>query len=289
MKRSSLYSGFTLIEMSMVIVVIALLVAGIMLGRELINASAVRSQITQIEQFYAATNSFKMKYNALPGDIYYTRASAFGLLASNNPNTAGNASESLTAHTGRDCTSNQGGEPLLFWKHLNTAGLINGVDKMTDASHYGSQIGDRSVVGVVPQAKLGNGGNIFVCSQWDGVSTNVDCWGSTFCFTIWGLTHFGVVGNGDLYSTPAQPSNTGQGVGYAVTPNQAYSIDLKMDDGAPRSGKVWGGPNNGLSTAYVMVSRSSNSNCITGSPNFRYNTSGSTADERNCVLNFKFK
>ena len=61
--------GFTLIELSLVVVIIGLIVGGVLVGRDLINAAAIRSQISQLEGFDMAVSVFKQKYGALPGDI----------------------------------------------------------------------------------------------------------------------------------------------------------------------------------------------------------------------------
>ena len=73
--------GFTLIEMSIVLVIIGLIIGGVLLGRDLISAAAVRAQIAQIEKYNAAVNTFKGKYGYLPGDIPDPYASRFGFKA----------------------------------------------------------------------------------------------------------------------------------------------------------------------------------------------------------------
>jgi prepilin-type N-terminal cleavage/methylation domain-containing protein len=60
--------GFTLIEMSIVLVIIGLLVGGVLVGQDLIRAAQVRKTGTLIEQLNTAVNTFKLKYNCLPGD-----------------------------------------------------------------------------------------------------------------------------------------------------------------------------------------------------------------------------
>ena len=39
-----------------------------MVGQDLINAAKIRQQITQLEQIETQINTFKVKYNCLPGD-----------------------------------------------------------------------------------------------------------------------------------------------------------------------------------------------------------------------------
>lgn len=60
--------GFTLIELSIVLVIIGLIVGGVLVGRDLIQAAGVRAQISQIEQFNNAVIAFRTKYSCMPGD-----------------------------------------------------------------------------------------------------------------------------------------------------------------------------------------------------------------------------
>ena len=74
------YAGFTLIEISIVLVIIGLLVGGILTGQSLIDAATQRAQIAQIQKYNTALHTFELKYNGyLPGDIPYTTAGQFGL------------------------------------------------------------------------------------------------------------------------------------------------------------------------------------------------------------------
>jgi prepilin-type N-terminal cleavage/methylation domain-containing protein len=74
-------AGFTLIELSIVLVIIGLIVGGVLVGQDLIRAAAVRAQITQIEKYNTAANTFYGKYGYLPGDINGTAATQFGFVA----------------------------------------------------------------------------------------------------------------------------------------------------------------------------------------------------------------
>jgi type II secretory pathway pseudopilin PulG len=70
--------GFTLIELSIMLVIIGLIIGGVLVGQSLISAATVRAQITQIEKYNTAANTFYGKYGYLPGDIPDPTASSFG-------------------------------------------------------------------------------------------------------------------------------------------------------------------------------------------------------------------
>lgn len=71
--------GFTLVELSIVLVIIGLIVSGVLVGQDLIQAAQIRSQIRQIQDLDTATNTFRSKYNGLPGDL--NNGFEFGLVA----------------------------------------------------------------------------------------------------------------------------------------------------------------------------------------------------------------
>ena len=64
------FTGFTLIALSLVLVIIGLLVGGILVGRELIRAAELCADISAVDKFDAAVNAFRLKYNCLPGDCH---------------------------------------------------------------------------------------------------------------------------------------------------------------------------------------------------------------------------
>lgn len=63
--------GFSLVELSIVLVILGLLVGGILTGRELIKAAEIRGFMSDIDEQKIALSLFKTKYNGLPGDITY--------------------------------------------------------------------------------------------------------------------------------------------------------------------------------------------------------------------------
>ena len=61
--------AFSLVELSIVLVILGLLVGGILSGQSLIRAATLRSFVKQHEQHYTAVMSFRDKYSQLPGDM----------------------------------------------------------------------------------------------------------------------------------------------------------------------------------------------------------------------------
>jgi prepilin-type N-terminal cleavage/methylation domain-containing protein len=68
-------AGFTLIELSIVLVIIGLIVGGILTGQELIKSATVRSEVSELENIETAIYAFRDKYGGLPGDL--SNATAF--------------------------------------------------------------------------------------------------------------------------------------------------------------------------------------------------------------------
>ncbi len=61
-------NGFTLVELSIVLVIIGLLIGGILVGQSLIESAKINATVQQIQQFDAGVMAFKAKYKFLPGD-----------------------------------------------------------------------------------------------------------------------------------------------------------------------------------------------------------------------------
>jgi prepilin-type N-terminal cleavage/methylation domain-containing protein len=110
-------SGFTLIEIAIVLVIIGLLLGGVLKGQELITSARVRNLISQQDGIKAAYFGFLDRYRALPGD--YNQATN---------NIAGVSSAACGGGNGdgdgRIETTNN--ENVLAWEHLSKSGFING-------------------------------------------------------------------------------------------------------------------------------------------------------------------
>lgn len=62
-------SGFTLLELSIVLVIIGLVVGGILVGHDLINSAKRQNVIKEATSLQQAILAFRLKYNSLPGDM----------------------------------------------------------------------------------------------------------------------------------------------------------------------------------------------------------------------------
>jgi prepilin-type N-terminal cleavage/methylation domain-containing protein len=115
-------SGFTLIEIAIVLVIIGLLLGGVLKGQELITGARVRNFIQQQDGVKAAYFGFLDRFRALPGD--YSQALA------NIPNIGVTCTSAAGNGNGNgDGAILFGAQPyenLLVWEHLSKSGFING-------------------------------------------------------------------------------------------------------------------------------------------------------------------
>ncbi len=137
--------AFSLVELSIVLVILGLLVGGILAGQSLIRAGELRKVGTEIESFRTATFSFRDKYFAMPGDM--TNASSFWPTAANG----GGVQRLYWSLSG-----------INFWNHLQQAGLLTG--NIAPAGSTVSQI----IIGThVPSCPLGTCGySMAYFSSW---------------------------------------------------------------------------------------------------------------------------
>jgi len=124
-------SGFTLIEIAIVLVIIGLLLGGVLKGQELINSAKVKNLATDFKNIPLYIYGYQDKYRALPGDdkSVTTHASASAVLAS-TPGTVGNGIIEGTWDSTTDTD-----ESFLFWQHVRYAGLAPGATDITAAEY----------------------------------------------------------------------------------------------------------------------------------------------------------
>jgi len=119
-------TGFTLIEIAIVLVIIGLLLGGVVKGQEMISASRARSVISQQDGIKAAFFGFQDRYRALPGDYGAADSNlncgASTCLNGNNNSYIEAAATGTVAH-----------EDILAWSHLSAAGFLSGNYVMANA------------------------------------------------------------------------------------------------------------------------------------------------------------
>ena len=120
-------TGFTLIEIAIVLVIIGLLLGGVLQGQQLIENSRVKSATNTFNGIAAAAFSYQDRYGRMPGDDGPALANltARGGTWANIPTTAfGNTDGILTATAAN--TFAGAGEGVFFFTHLRAAGFITG-------------------------------------------------------------------------------------------------------------------------------------------------------------------
>lgn len=204
--------GFSLVELSIVLVILGLLVGGILAGQSLIRAAELRSITTEQGRFVTAMSAFRDKYFAMPGD--FARASEFGWGSYN-----GDSDGLIDATTSITSATNPGtiNEVSAIWIHLSSAGLVEG--SYTIFASTSTPV----LATNIPRSKLNGAG-------W--AASNL---GSVLPTSA---THFPAnYGNAFLIGA-VNSTNTNEPSG-VMKAEEAWNIDTKMDDGRADNGSVF--------------------------------------------------
>ena len=198
--ESSGEEGFTLVELSIVLVIIGLIIGGVLKGQEMIESARLKSTMSQVEAYRAAHNTFRDKYGALPGDFSDGQAALgtpVGIVWS-TPTCDG--SNNACDGNGQLAGNGINNETLLYWQHMAAADLITGIelDAAPNADHGQG----------LPSAPVGGGFSIELAT---------------------------INGKQAHWIQLERGPNTIDGV---LEGDQAESIDRKLDDGRPGSGWI---------------------------------------------------
>jgi len=227
--KNKSYRGFTLIELALFIVIVGILASGYNVGASLIASSKRVSVLTEIENFKTAVNAFKLKYDQMPGDIpnalaYWPVEGIRDGDGNGIVNWAGHK-EDITASG----TFYAGDEALNAWRHLYLAGMYN--KELTGYNDDMDPLVSEYLLDVnVPKSReSGTGYIIRHTNHGLGIQQVINPFLPVGHQIQWGGYHSSA-GIGSL-SWPA------------TTPQNAYNIDKKNDDGMPLTGKIvaeWG-------------------------------------------------
>lgn len=260
--------GFTLIEMSVVLVIIGLIVGGILAGKSIIRTSQLQTVIKDVANYQGAVSQFKQKYNALPGDIpnatsfWGTGTITNGCNSGTNATCNGNGDGQITLN------SSSPYEQFLVWQHLAYGGFITGTYSATTAppSYY----------------------PVYCASQ-------VNCPGGQLNYAqAYFLQYSLAVGSSTLYwqqgpghyLTVGEMNGTGQYPGGAlVSGSEAAALDGKVDDGRPGLG-IWKSFAPNCNSAYCPQNIY---NCVsTSTTNSAQLATGAIANELTAVYNTSY-
>lgn len=150
-------SGFTLIEIAIVLVIIGLLLGGILKGQELINSARVKNLASDFRNVPVFIYGYQDKFKALPGDDSAANTHVGGT----NATLVGTTGNGLIEGTWYSTTATD--ESYLFWQHVRLAGLAPGTTVVgagfLPVNALGGQVGVQSAA---PFANMN--GTYFICS-----------------------------------------------------------------------------------------------------------------------------
>jgi prepilin-type N-terminal cleavage/methylation domain-containing protein len=155
-------SGFTLIELAIVLVIIGLLLGGVLKGQELINSARVKSLATEFKNIQVYVYGYQDRFRAIPGDD----RDALGHVGGANATTPALATVGNGIINGAWNSATPTDESFLFWQHVRLAGFAPGPTDVGDGNYQpqntaGGRIGIQSVNGF---AIAGMVGTFVVCS-----------------------------------------------------------------------------------------------------------------------------
>lgn len=235
--KKLLSKGFTLVELSIVIIIIGFLVAGISAGANMVKQAQLRSIITDFVGYQASYNGFVSRYNRVPGDMDIASAywTGDGNCADTAVNCNGDGDGSIEFALGSR-GNGSGDETERAWKHLSLSGTINqGVGSVADTFTQ-SSIGN-----TVISSRLSGAGYLMASGT---IGTGVT---SPFASSVNAI----YIGKESTNNTPV--------VG-GIKPEDAFNIDQKMDDGSV-SGSAFGGANTGF---FRSINGLGVTGCLTG-------------------------
>jgi prepilin-type N-terminal cleavage/methylation domain-containing protein len=210
--------GFTLIELSTVLIIIGLVVGAIMTAQNLLRQAELRKTMTQFTDFKSALESFRMKYNAYPGDMSDADADTF-FTAFTWPGNGNGLIGNLEAYSG--------------WYQLTNSGILPGrypasgnVSDIEIVSSSAGVAGDD-----MPLGAIDNTGWALQYNPLDGYGAA----GAKYLTPVAHVTSLtqllslGSINSGTLYPGDSR-----------IPAADAMSLDEKYDDGRPGTGKIRG-------------------------------------------------
>jgi prepilin-type N-terminal cleavage/methylation domain-containing protein len=226
------HTAFSLIELSVVIAIIALIAGGVYLGKDLLESSKNRNILIQANDIKMAVLEFQDKYGALPGDMA-TATSIWGRADGNTPitNNCNDPEDDRNIADPIATCSGDGDRTIARQGNGENYELFRAFQHLANAKMYpnsytgvpGTSGGiDVNIGGNVPDSDIRGAGYDIMYLE-DGALPGKYFGGLSYRHVI----HFGKEVSGNNYAH-----------GVAISAVEASEIDRKIDDGFPGLGKV---------------------------------------------------
>ena len=216
---SSKKSAFSLIELSIVLIIIGLLIAGITGGASLIKSSELRSIMGEARGYAVSVNSFFTQYDQYPGDAS-TNVGSASLYLGDRDSKIEFVNDATTVVA----------EGIDAWYDLKDIGAIDLSFTALTATQYSAPM-PLVPVTHIPGSKIKGAGWVFDYNNLT-LQNVVVLTGTTVQYVSGGVVS---MVNGSNLTTPDHTKN---GSTEIISAPDALSIDSKIDDGKANTGNV---------------------------------------------------
>ncbi|MBI5919803.1 MAG: prepilin-type N-terminal cleavage/methylation domain-containing protein [Nitrosomonadales bacterium] len=224
MKRNQ--SGFTLIEIAIVLVIIGLLLGGVVKGQELINSAKVKNLANDFRNIPLLIYDYQDKYRALPGDDSSAASHVNGGTNATTPaNTIGNG-----IINGAWNSSTASDESYLFWQHVRLANLTSG-STTVGATDYlptntmGGNLGIQSATTSATSTPVKDSANVAIRGTYVICSSNIP---GKYAKQLDTQLDDGNTASGSLLATPSSGYATGNAATATASIDDATSYTVCM-------------------------------------------------------------
>ncbi|MDR0775682.1 MAG: prepilin-type N-terminal cleavage/methylation domain-containing protein [Azonexus sp.] len=158
-------TGFTLVEIAIVLVIIGLLLGGVLKGQELINSAKVKNLANDFRTIPIYIYGYQDRFRALPGDDKDVVAHLGTDATLATASSGGKVGNGVIEGTWNSETPTN--ESYLFWQHVRLAGFapgptVAGSDNYLPKNAEGGRIG---VTGANNRPITNLRGTYFICSE----------------------------------------------------------------------------------------------------------------------------
>lgn len=233
MKKSN--TAFSLIELSIVLVIVGLLIAALDIGSKMVKQAEIRKIISELEEIKIAVDTFRSAYSGLPGDLpdasNYMPGCASGGVG--NVNCNGNGDGLVTNNMGNTYDGDQlGDEPSKVFRHLRLAEIYDGGGSDT-LSDFFTPLGNYAAEGIHANSQAVTRAYYVVVSVDGGNTASSGLLpGEIYNDGINSLSPNFPQGSLGVYMMgDGMNSGVGSGGRGRIDAFTAHQIDIKMDDG----------------------------------------------------------